>query len=93
MNFIDYGKQVNDIRVDLLRDIDELMINGEEIDASADYLAIADIEHGTLGVQTIFDNFGTKVLKTETGSVVDIADLETDDLVAIYEYLYNETQE
>ena len=43
---------------------------------------------GTLDVQTIFYDQSSVCLKTTTGEIWEYSDLETDDMVAIYESIY-----
>ena len=45
---------------------------------------------GRSKASSIFTDFAGVVIKTDVGECVDFTDLETDDMVAIYEYIYHE---
>jgi hypothetical protein len=45
---------------------------------------------GRSKASSIFMDFAGVVIKTDVGECVDFTDLETDDMVAIYEYIYHE---
>ena len=45
---------------------------------------------GRSKASSIFMDFAGVVIKTDVGECVDFTDLETDDMVAIYEYVYHE---
>lgn len=45
---------------------------------------------GKSRVRSVFLDNNNVVLKTDVGECVDFMDLETDDMVAIYEYIYYE---
>lgn len=92
-NFIDFNEHLGKLRVDLIKATEALMKREQppfaQIDVSEEGLAITSAE-GTQDIQTIFyDKMCPGVcLKTTSGEVWDYADLETDDMVAIYEHIY-----
>jgi hypothetical protein len=45
---------------------------------------------GRSKASSIFTDFAGVVIKTEVGECIDFTDLETDDMLAIYEYVYYE---
>ncbi len=45
---------------------------------------------GRSKASSIFTDFAGVVIKTEVGECIDFTDLETDDMIAIYEYVYYE---
>jgi hypothetical protein len=97
-NFIDFNERLSKLRVDLMRATEALMKSDQppfaEFDVSDEGLAISTAE-GTLDIQTIAYDFMSKsvMLKTESGEVWDYADLETDDMVAVYENVYYQVYE
>jgi hypothetical protein len=97
-NFIDFNEQLTNLRVDLMRATEALMKTYQppftSLSAVGEGLAISTAE-GTLDVETIYSDFlGQAVqLKTSTGEIWDFSDLETDDMVAIYENIYYQMYE
>lgn len=90
MNFIDFEQQVSKIRVRLAHEIDLLFKNSpstNEVACKDDYVAITTAD-GPHVVSTInYDGNGTFVT-TQSDEVHDFMDLDTDDMVALYEYVY-----
>ena len=97
-NFIDFNEQLTNLRVDLMRATEALMKTDQPPYTSlfvvGEGLAISTAE-GTLDVETIYYDFlGQAVqLKTSTGEIWDYSDLDTDDMVAIYENIYYQMYE
>ena len=97
-NFIDFNERLGKLRVDLMKATEALMKSDQppfiEFDVSDEGLAISTAE-GTQDVQTIAYDFMSKsvTLKTTAGEVWDYADLETDDMVAVYENVYYQVYE
>jgi hypothetical protein len=89
-----------EILVGLRKGLDEAVLN--EMKAYNKTLDISEAEvplyfihptelDGKSKASSIFVDFGDKVvIKTEVGECVDFMDLETDDMLAIYEYIYYE---
>ena len=90
MYFIDFEQQVGKIRVRLAHETDLLFKNSpstNEVACKDDYVAITTAE-GSEAVSAInYDGNGTFVT-TKSGEVHDFMDLDTDDMVALYEYVY-----
>jgi len=90
-NFIDFNERVSNLRIDLMRATEALMKSEQPPFAQYDVLdegiAISTAD-GTLDVQTIFYDQSSVCLKTTTGEIWEYSDLETDDMVAIYESIY-----
>ena len=97
-NFIDFNEQLTRLRVDLMRATEVLMKTYQppftSLSTVGEGLAISTAE-GTLDVETIYYDFlGQAVqLKTSTGEIWDYSDLDTDDMVAIYENIYYQMYE
>jgi len=96
-NFIDFNEQLTRLRVDLMRATEALMKTDQppftSLSAVGEGLSISTAE-GTLDVETIYYDFlGQVILKTSTGEIWDYSDLETDDMVAIYENIYYQIYE
>lgn len=97
-NFIDFNEKIVNMRVDLMRATEALLKTDQppftQLDVKDEGLAISTTE-GTLDVQTIFyDQFTSNVyLKTTTGEIWEYSDLDTDDMVAIYENIYYQMYE
>jgi uncharacterized protein YprB with RNaseH-like and TPR domain len=97
-NFIDFNEQLTNLRVDLMRATEALMKTYQppftSLSTVGEGLAISTAE-GTLDVETIYYDFlGQAVqLKTSTGEIWDYSDLDTDDMVAIYENIYYQMYE
>jgi hypothetical protein len=100
-NFIDFNEQLTRLRVDLMRATEALMKTYQppftSLSTVGEGLAISTAE-GTLDVETIYYDFlshieGNVLLKTSTGEIWDYSDLETDDMVAIYENIYYQMYE
>ncbi len=90
-NFIDFNERVSNLRIDLMRATEALMKSEQPPFAQYDVLdegiAISTAD-GTLDVQTIFYDQSSVCVKTTTGEIWEYSDLETDDMVAIYESIY-----
>jgi len=90
-NFIDFNERVSNLRIDLMRATEALMKSEQPPVAQYDVLdegiAISTAD-GTLDVQTIFYDQSSVCVKTTTGEIWEYSDLETDDMVAIYESIY-----
>jgi hypothetical protein len=97
-NFIDFNERLSKLRVDLMRATEALMKSDQppfaEFDVEGEGLAISTAE-GTQDIKTIFYENLSKVvcIKTTSGEVWDYSDLETDDMVAIYEHVYYQVYE
>jgi hypothetical protein len=97
-NFIDFNEQLTRLRVDLMRATEALMKTDQppftSLSTADEGLAISTAE-GTLDVESIYYNFLEKSvqLKTSTGEIWEYSDLETDDMVAIYENIYYQIYE
>lgn len=95
-NFIDFEKQVGNIRLRLAHEIESLFkeLNRVEVLNCADeWLGITTSE-GTQNVASIgYDIEGGVYVKTESGEVHDYMDLDTDDMVAIYENVWYQLKE
>jgi hypothetical protein len=97
-NFIDFNEQLTNLRVDLIRATEALMKTYQppftSLSTVGEGLAISTAE-GTQDVETIYYDFlGQAVqLKTSAGEIWDYSDLETDDMVAIYENIYYQMYE
>lgn len=90
MYFIDFEQQVGKIRVRLAHETDLLFKNSpstNEVACKDDYVAITTAE-GTEAVSTISYDGNSTFVTTKSGEVHDFMDLDTDDMVAIYEYVY-----
>lgn len=97
-NFIDFNEQLTRLRVDLMRATEALMKTDQppftSLSAVGEGLAISTAE-GTEDVETIYyDLFSQAVqLKTSAGEIWNYSDLETDDMVAIYDNIYYQIYE
>ena len=89
-NYTDFNEEVGKIRVRLAQQTEALLkpaIPPTIYNCKNEGVAISTAE-GTMNVETIgYDNGGVFV-KTETGEVWDYMDLDTDDMVAIYEHVW-----
>jgi hypothetical protein len=95
-HFIDFEEILTGLR----KGLDEAVLN--EMKAYNKTLDISEAEvplyfihptelDGKSKASSIFVDFGDKVvIKTDVGECVDFMDLETDDMLAIYEYIYYE---
>ena len=98
MNFIDFNEQLTRLRVDLMRATEVLMKTDQppftSLSAVGEGLAISTSD-GTQDVETIYyDLFSQAVqLKTSAGEIWNYSDLETDDMVGIYENIYYQIYE
>ena len=98
MNFIDFNEQLTRLRVDLMRATEALMKTDQPPYTSlfvvGEGLSISTAEE-TQDVETIYyDLFSQAVqLKTSTGEIWNYSDLETDDMVAIYDNIYYQMYE
>ena len=95
-NFIDFNERLTKMRVDLMRATEALVKTEQppfaQFDVSNEGLAISTAE-GTQDVQTIFYDQSTVCLKTTAGEIWEYSDLDTDDMVAIYEHIYYQVYE
>lgn len=89
-NYTDFLEEVGKIRVRLAQQTEALLkpaIPPAIYNCKNEGVAISTAE-GTMNVETIgYDNGGVFV-KTETGEVWDYMDLDTDDMVEIYEHVW-----
>ncbi len=95
-NFINFEEQVGKIRINLANSTESLFkeLNRIEVlDCTGEGLAISTAE-GTQDVTSIgYDIGGSVYVKTESGEVHDYMDLDTDDMVAIYENVWYQLKE
>jgi hypothetical protein len=100
-NFIDFNEQLTRLRIDLIRATEALMKTYQppytSLSTVGEGLAISTAD-GALDVETVYYDFlspieGNVQLKTSTGEIWDFSDLETDDMVAIYENIYYQMYE
>ncbi len=94
-NFINFEEQVGKIRISLAQQTEELFKENQNItvlDCNGEGLAISTAD-GTQNVVSIgYDGEGV-FTKTESGEVHDLMDLDTDDMVAIYENVWYQLKE
>lgn len=96
-NFIDFEEQVGKIRVSVAQQTEELFkengnIQTITLECNGEGLAISTAD-GIWDVSSIgYDGEGVFV-KTESGEVHDHMDLDTDDMVAIYENVWYQLKE
>jgi hypothetical protein len=95
-NFINFEERVGKIRVEATQQTEELFKENQNItvlDCNSEGLGISTAD-GTQDVASIgYDNEGGVYVKTESGEVHDLMDLETDDIVAIYENVWYQLKE
>lgn len=95
-NFINFEEQVGKIRVRLAHETEILFkeLNRVEVlDCTGEGVAISTAD-GTQDVTSIgYDIGGSVYVKTESGEVHDHMDLDTDDMVAIYEHVWYQLKE
>lgn len=95
-NFINFEEQVGKIRVNLANSTEALfkeLNHIEVLNCGDEGLAITTSE-GTQDVASIgYDIEGGVYVKTESGEVHDYMDLDTDDMVAIYENVWYQLKE
>lgn len=89
--FIDYSSTVEKIRTSILKECSEIMTTDSRVfvkeDDELSIVVIGDCYSPEVVVGV--EKRGTTIIvATEDGTETDLADLETDDMVAIYEYLY-----
>jgi hypothetical protein len=95
-NFINFEERVGKIRIEATQQTEELFKENGNIQVIAtgdEGLAISTVD-GTQDVASIgYDHEGGVYVKTESGEVHDLMDLETDDIVAIYEHVWYQLKE
>jgi hypothetical protein len=98
-HFINFEETISDLRVAMdksvlaeLKEHNKGLFNPIELsDLDAPLLFIHPTElDGKSRAKSIFKDGESVVIKTDVGECVDFMDLETDDMVAIYEYIYYE---
>lgn len=91
INFVDYSELIGKLRTQLMVDTETIMksIPNNEINIDDDSLGIIDTEGGVLKVTNLNYN-GSTIMVTTENDTDDFANLETDDMVAIYEFVYGE---
>ena len=89
--FIDYSSTVEKIRTSILKECSDIMTTDSRVfvkeDDELSIVVIGDCYSPEVVVE-VEKRGNTIVVATEDGTETDLADLETDDMVAIYEYLY-----
>lgn len=90
MEFIDFNNSIDKLRAKMVEATNALMKeNSVRFYVSDEYIEI-EIYGGLSRVKTIFYDPNTFVsLETTSGDIYEYADLATDDMVAIYEHIYN----
>ena len=89
-SFINYEETISGLRVSMMKEVEAMVEPIGQLDCIGQGVGITSVDNGNVDVYTIFyDYFGKSVqLKDETGLVHDYADLDTDDMNAIYEHVY-----
>ena len=98
-HFIDYEETVSDLRIAMnksvtteLKEHDKGLFNPIELsdlDAPLYFIQTTELD-GKSKAQSIFLDGDNVVIKTDAGECVDFMDLETDDMVAVYNYIHYE---
>jgi hypothetical protein len=86
--FRDYDAVLNSIRGDLIAEVENLVT--DDIDCRKKNIGITHGNAGDMSVATITNHFCSVELKIFSGIGVPFDELNTDDMVAIYEFLFNE---
>jgi len=99
-NYINYEETISDIRLAINKSVtDELKEHStgvfnhtivlSDLDVPLYFIQPTELDGKSRAKSIYFDGQGV-VIKTDVGECVDFMDLETDDMVAIYEYIYYE---
>jgi hypothetical protein len=95
-NFINFEEQIGKLRVQATKQTEELFKenhNIQTLNTDDSGLGITTVD-GTQFIASIgYDDEGGVYVKTESGEVHDLMDLETDDIVAIYEQVWYQFKE
>ena len=98
-HFINFEETISDLRVAMDKSVlAELNEHNRGLfnpivlsDLDVPFYFVNPTEHYSRGrIKSIFKDDLSVVIKTDVGECVDFMDLETDDMVAIYEYIYYE---
>ena len=94
-NFIDYSEQIGKIRVNLANNTESLFkeLNHIEVLNCADEGLAITTSEGTQDVASIGCDIEGVYVKTESGEIHNYMDLDTDDMVAIYENVWYQLNE
>ena len=89
--FLNFDEEIRRIRLNMVLNVESMVSGDPAVDCRGKHVMITATD-GEQKVATIFQELmGTTVcLKTEDGLCVDFTELNTDDMVAIYEFLFNE---
>jgi hypothetical protein len=90
MEFINFEEQVGKIRVSVAQQIENLFeVNNNVVvlDCGGEGLSISTAD-GTQDIASVGYDNDSVFVKTESGDVYDVMDLDTDDMVAIYENVW-----
>lgn len=87
--FLNFDEEVRRIRTNMVMNVESMVSGDPAVDCRGKHVMITTTD-GEQAVSTIFQELmGTTVcLKTEEGLCVDFSELNTDDMVAIYEFLF-----
>ena len=90
--FFDFREAINNWRTKITDEVCNLMREQNDIDCKGWAVGITNVE-GDVKVSTIYyTSFDDSVqVKTCYGTVTDFSDLSTDDMVALYEFIYERT--
>lgn len=90
--FVDYNEAITNIRAGILKDCSEIIETDSIISVSKEddvsIVVVGDCYSPEVVVE-IEKRKDVIVIRTEDDTESDLADLETDDMVAIYEYIYS----
>lgn len=99
-HFINFEETISDLRLAMNKAVTEELkehstgvfnhtIVLSELDTPLYFIQPTELDGKSRAKSIYFDGQGV-VIKTDVGECVDFMDLETDDMVAIYEYIYYE---
>jgi hypothetical protein len=89
-HFIDFEEEVTIIRKNILTEITPMLEPIGELDCNGKNVGVITYEGGDETVSVIYHDYitGKPMVKTTFGNVIEIAELNTDDMVAIYEHIH-----
>jgi hypothetical protein len=98
-HFINYEETISDLRVAMNKAVTEELkehniglftpIELSDLDVPVLFIHQTELYGKSRAMSILLDGVDV-VIKTDIGECVDFMDLETDDMVAVYEYIYNE---
>jgi len=97
-NFIDFEEVISRLRIGMTKAITEELkehniglltpLELSDLDVPLYFIHPTELDGKSRAMSILLDE-NNVVIKTDVGECVDFMDLETDDMVAIYEYIYH----